>query len=214
MKLKIDFIDAFTDTVFKGNSAGVVVLKDTNGQSQKQDSESGWLDTDLMQSIATQNNLSETAFLVCKNHSDKSAYTETTPLYHIRWFSTLMEVDFCGHATLASAFVLFDKDNDLAEVQFYADAVGVLTVTKRNDGKIQMDFPNQKPKRIMDLPKALVDGLSIKPVEVYQNQKAYFVIYEQVSDVLKAEQDKKLLAELAPHGVAVTSQAQTSCNSN
>ena len=101
MQLEINVIDAFTDKVFKGNSAAVIITE-------------SWLDKDLMQSIAMENNLSETAFLVADksnglNHKDQSNKVAT---YHIRWFSPLTEIDFCGHATLASAFVLFDKMAD------------------------------------------------------------------------------------------------------
>ena len=80
MKLKVNFIDAFTDTLFKGNYAAVIIIDE-------------WLSDDLMQSIATENNLSETAF--AKKIADAS--------YEIRWFSPITEIDFCGHATLATA---------------------------------------------------------------------------------------------------------------
>jgi PhzF family phenazine biosynthesis protein len=88
MKLKIYQIDAFTNKIFKGNYAAVIILEK-------------WLDKDIMQEIATENNLSETAF-ARKNSEGK---------YEIRWFSPITEIDFCGHATLATAFVLF-KEND------------------------------------------------------------------------------------------------------
>ena len=204
MQLEMTIVDAFTDTVFKGNSAAVIVLDK-------------WIDDALMQSIAMQNKLSETAFLVRQAVQSIEADNTTNrpiPSYHIRWFSPLQEVEFCGHATLASAYLLFDTDSSLSQVQFYAKAVGVLTLTKRDDGKIQMDFPNQKPERITSLPQALIEGLSIKPVEVYQNQKAYFVIYEQPSDVLNVKQDTQVLAKLAPYGVAVTCPIQNKESSN
>lgn len=204
MQLEMSIVDAFTDTVFKGNSAAVIVLDK-------------WIDDTLMQSIAMQNKLSETAFLVRQPVQSAEADNTTnrpTPSYHIRWFSPLQEVDFCGHATLASAYLLFDTDPSLSQVQFYAKAVGVLTLTKRADGKIQMDFPNQKPERITSLPQALIEGLSIKSIEVYQNQKAYFVVYEQPSDVLNVKQDTQVLAKLAPYGVAVTCQTQDKGSDN
>lgn len=204
MQLEMSIVDAFTDTVFKGNSAAVIVLDK-------------WIDDTLMQSIAMQNKLSETAFLVRQPVQSAEADNTTNhpiPSYHIRWFSPLQEVDFCGHATLASAYLVFDTDPSLSQVQFYAKAVGVLTLTKRADGKIQMDFPNQKPERITSLPQALIEGLSIKSIEVYQNQKAYFVVYEQPSDVLNVKQDTQVLAKLAPYGVAVTCQTQDKGSDN
>lgn len=194
MKLEIHIIDAFTDTIFKGNSAAVIMLED-------------WLDATVMQNIAMQNNLSETAFLV-KYEADLNLNIES-PTYHIRWFSPIKQIDFCGHATLASAFLLFSEQPELSSVQFYAEAVGKLTVTKRADGKIEMDFPNQKPKRLTSLPQALVDGLSIKPSEVYQNQQAYFVVYEAEEDLLTVEHNNEILATLAPFDVAVTCKAES-----
>ena len=200
MQLELTIIDAFTDTVFKGNSAGVIVLED-------------WLDDTLMQSIAMQNNLSETAFLAKR----KDALTEANvPTYHIRWFSPLTEIDFCGHATLASAFLIFSEYSKLDSVQFYAGAVGNLTVKRMADGRLQMDFPNNKPECIYSkddakavsindaLPDDLINGLSIPPCEVYKNSQAYFVIYETEDEVLSVERDNDRLAKLAPLDVAVT----------
>jgi PhzF family phenazine biosynthesis protein len=89
MKLKIHQIDAFTDTVFSGNSAAVIITDD-------------WLSDDLMQGIASENNLSETAFVKRLDGHN----------FQIRWFSPITEIDFCGHATLASAFVLFKESRN------------------------------------------------------------------------------------------------------
>jgi len=160
MELEITVVDAFTDSVFGGNPAAVIVTGE-------------WLSDDLMQSIAAENNLSETAFLVLADAST----------YQIRWFSPLTEIDFCGHATLASAFVLFNKKPQLANIKFSAKAVGELLIEKTETGKIQMDFPNTKPEKLKIIPDNLVAGLSIPPVDVYCNSQAYFVIYESESDV-------------------------------
>ena len=186
MQLEINIIDAFTDTVFKGNSAAVIITEN-------------WLSEHLMQSIAFENNLPETAFVV---PDDKG-------VYHIRWFSPLTEIDFCGHATLASAFVLFKKNPNVTFIQFCAKAVGVLTVKQTDNGKIQMDFPNTKPDKIEYIPNNLLAGLSIAPVEVYKNSQAYFVIYNAEADVLKVERDNAQLKKLAPLDVVVTCQAQS-----
>lgn len=185
MKLKVNFIDAFTDTVFKGNSAAVIVLD-------------AWLDKHLMQAIATENNLSETAFIV-----------KTGAVYHIRWFSPLTEIDFCGHATLASAFVLFNQLPDNNVLAFHAQAVGEIEVTKQENGFIQMDFPNRKPKRVTDVPQALIDGLSILPDNVHQNEQAYFVVYPNETDVLEVIPDTVSLKMLAPFDVVVTAQGKS-----
>lgn len=186
MQLEINVIDAFTDTVFKGNSAAVIITE-------------SWLSEKLMQSIAFENNLSETAFIVLDNKG----------IYHIRWFSPLTEIDFCGHATLASAFVLFKKNPTLTSIKFSAKAVGVLTVKQTAHDKIQMDFPNTKPEKVSDIPDSLLAGLSIVPIEVYKNSQAYFVIYDSESDVLNVERDNDALKQLAPLDVVVTCQAKS-----
>lgn len=186
MQLEMNVVDAFTDTVFKGNSAAVIITDD-------------WLNDDLMQSIAFENNLSETAFIVLEDDS----------IYHIRWFSPFTEIAFCGHATLASAFVLFNKNPNVETIKFSAKAVGVLTIMQTDDGKIQMDFPNTKPEKVKDIPESLLAGLSITPVEVYKNTQAYFVIYNAEADVLNVERDNERLKQLAPLDVVVTCQAKS-----
>lgn len=184
MQLEINVVDAFTDTVFKGNSAAVIITDNC-------------LADNLMQSIAFENNLSETAFIV----------RDDDGIYHIRWFSPLTEIAFCGHATLASAFVLFNKNPDVETIKFYAKAVGILTIVQTDDGKIQMDFPNTKPEKVKDIPDSLLAGLSVAPVEVYKNTQAYFVIYNAEADVLNVTRDNEQLKQLAPLNVVVTCQA-------
>lgn len=181
MKLKINIIDAFTNKNFSGNSAAVVVLE-------------SWLDEATMQNIASENNLAETAFLV-KNEKG---------IYHIRWFSPLMEIDFCGHATLASSFVLFKKNEKVEKLNFYAEAVGEFEVIKKDDGFIQMDFPNRKPKLVENIPSEIINGLSIKPKEVYLSQQAYFAVYSNDEDVLNVSYKKEQLEKLLPYDVVVT----------
>lgn len=95
-----------------------------------------------MQSIAIENNLSETAYV-------KKIDTHN---YEIRWFSPLTEIDFCCHATLASAFVIFAKNDSVTTINFYAEAVGNLFVTKMDNGYIQMEFPSRPPESITDIP--------------------------------------------------------------
>lgn len=186
MKLDINIVDAFTHTVFGGNPAAVIITE-------------SWLSDPQMQSIAAENNLSETAFLV------KSAPNT----YDIRWFSPITEIAFCGHATLASAFVLFSKNNELSSVVFSTKTVGTLLVTKKEEGRIQMDFPNTKPKKISAIPPQLMAGLSIAPHDVYQNNQAYFVIYPCESDVLSVSRHNELLKQLAPLDVVVTCRSES-----
>ena len=150
-----------------------------------------------MQSIATENNLSETAFI--KNTINNC--------YEIRWFSPLNEIDFCGHATLASAFVLFEENDTLNEIEFIAKAVGSLKVTKEKENYIKMVFPNRKPKEISSIPKELLKGLSISPSEILLSQQAYFAIYNNEDDVHKVDPNLEELKKLAPYDVVVTAKS-------
>ena len=184
MKLKVSYIDAFTDRVFRGNPAAVIIT-DT------------WLADSLMQDIAMENNLSETAFTV-----------KTGDLYHIRWFSPLSEIEFCGHATLATAYVLFSEKSEADTIRFYAEAVGELNVSKADNGFIQMSFPNQAPEPVADIPEALLRGLSIAPSEVFLNRQAYFAIYDSEDQVVAVQQDPEHIKQLKPYDVTVTAESE------
>ncbi|OUS10416.1 phenazine biosynthesis protein PhzF [Gammaproteobacteria bacterium 53_120_T64] len=184
MKLKLHHINAFTDTLFTGNYAGVIFLDE-------------WLSTALMQAIATENNLSETAFV--KQTADNT--------YQIRWFSPLSEIDFCGHATLASAYVLFKQDQALDDLEFYAKAVGTLKVRRETDGLIAMTFPRQMPEPVSDIPPPLLAGLSIAPSEVLINRQAYFAIYTSETDIHSLKPNLAELKKLAPYDVVISAAA-------
>lgn len=186
MELEINIIDAFTDNVFSGNQAAVVVTE-------------SWLSECMMQSIASENNLSETAFLV----------REESNTYEIRWFSPITEIAFCGHATLASAFVLFNKYADAESFNFKAEAVGVLPVTKNKDSTLKMNFPNTMPTSVTEVPLEIQEGLSIQPDELYVNQQAYIVVYKSEKDVLSVERKNEILKRLKPLDVVVTCQSQS-----
>ena len=194
MKLKIYQIDAFTDTVFTGNYAAVIITDD-------------WLSDELMQHIATENNLSETAFVKRLDSHN----------FEIRWFSPITEIDFCGHATLASAFVLFKESHNtradkktnapITELTFSAAAVGQLTIRQLDNGYIEMTFPNRKPTAVSTIPTALLKGLSIAPTSVLRNQQGYFVVYANEQDVHNVETNLEQLKQLAPYDVVVTAKA-------
>ncbi|GAA0311025.1 PhzF family phenazine biosynthesis protein [Psychrobacter aestuarii] len=189
MQLEMNVVDAFTNTVFKGNSAAVIITD-------------SWLSDGLMQSIAMENNLSETAFLVPNQSKEKTHYD-------IRWFSPTTEIAFCGHATLAAAFVLFSKNPTLKTIMLSAKAVGILTILQTSTGEIQMDFPNNKPEKVTDIPDSLLQGLSIAPIEVYRNSQAYFVIYHTKSDILNIIRNNEILKQLAPLNIVVTCQSES-----
>jgi PhzF family phenazine biosynthesis protein len=181
MQLQIHHIDAFTQTVFSGNYAAVIVLDD-------------WLPAKVMQCIASENNLSETAFVV--NQSDN--------IYDIRWFSPIAEIDFCGHATLASSFVLFKQNQELDEIIFQAPAVGQLTLTIAEDGLLTMRAPNRCPQLVEKIPQILIDSLGREPTKVLRNQQAYFIIYDTAQEVEQLTPDFEGLKQLAPYDIAVS----------
>jgi PhzF family phenazine biosynthesis protein len=142
MTLKIFQVDAFTDKLFGGNPAAVIPLDN-------------WLDTELMQQIALENNLSETVFIVPAEGNPSSfgvPSKERTQFregadYEIRWFTPEIEIDLCGHATLASAYVLFNMLNFNKPEILFSSQSGILKVTKEDD-LICMDFPSWKPERL------------------------------------------------------------------
>ena len=186
MNLPIYQIDAFTSQVFRGNPAAVVPLL-------------AWLPDQLMRNIAAENNLSETAFVV--RHADG--------IFQIRWFSPLKEIDFCGHATLASAHVLFRLHPDLSVLTFSAAAVGNLTVTMLHSGQIEMRFPIRALESVDVIPASLLDGLSIRPSEVLKNQQAYVAVYDNEMQVRSLVPNLQKLVELGPLDVAVTAPGLT-----
>ncbi len=185
MKLDMFIVDAFTQEQFSGNSAAVVLLDE-------------WLSKTQMQQIATENNLSETAFI--KHRDSKNSY-------EIRWFSPLIEVDFCGHATLASAYVLFNQLNICGEIELVTAEVGNLYIHQADDGRIEMRFPNQCPQEISSPPAELLAGVSCKPVHILQNRQAYFIIVDSADEVRNTHYDSDKLKTLAPFDVVVTAQS-------
>jgi len=136
-------IDVFTDKVFSGNPAGVCLLDN-------------WLPDDVLQNIAMENNLSETAFLVKQNNH-----------YELRYFTPTIEVNLCGHATIASAFVLFEETKKVtSEIITFKTKSEMVTVTKEN-GLINLDFPARPPTPCLMYP-AFEKAFGIKPLGVYR----------------------------------------------
>ena len=181
MELEQFVVDAFTTTRFRGNSAAVVVVDE-------------WPDASLMQGIAFENNLSETAFVKPIDHNH----------YAIRWFSPLTEVAFCGHATLAASFVLFRFFGLEGELCFDTNTVGELRVQQDAQGRVRMQFPALAPSAIESIPTALLEGLSIKPQAVLRNQQAYVAIMADEAEVRSVQSDSTRLKTLAPYDVVVT----------
>ncbi len=181
MKIPLYQIDAFTGRVFGGNPAAVCPLKE-------------WLDKGLLQAIAQENNLSETAFFVPAKHG-----------YHIRWFTPVAEVDLCGHATLASAYVIFNITNpSLSRVSFESRS-GMLTVSREGDLLI-MDFPSQPP-RPCDVPTDLLEGVRKRPLEVLCSED-FFVVFSKEREVRELEPDMARLKKVPLRGVIVTAPGE------
>ncbi|MCF7202094.1 PhzF family phenazine biosynthesis protein [Pseudomonas oligotrophica] len=181
MKLPLFQIDAFTDELFKGNPAAVVPLPH-------------WLSDARMQAIAAENNLSETAFFV----------READGAFHIRWFSPLTEIDFCGHATLASAFVILEQGLAEAPLTFRAAAVGAIEVLRRDDGLLEMSFPLRAPQPVEQPPQILLDALELAPQQVLRSVQAWFAVYASEAQVRAIAPDLQALKALAPLDVVVT----------
>lgn len=179
MKIKLIQIDAFAEKVFEGNPAAICPLE-------------SWLDDSTMQSIATENNLSETAYII---KSDTSKY-------EIRWFTPNGEVDLCGHATLASAHYLFERHLiEGNEVNFNSKS-GILSVKKHIDGQLEMDFPAQDFIQCTP-PDGLINGLGIDPKEIYRSMD-YLVILETQEQVLNCSPDMNAFMNLDQRGVIIS----------
>jgi len=149
MKMTIYQVDAFANKLFGGNPAAVIPLKE-------------WLDTELMQKIALENNLSETVFFV---PSEKKSVD-----YDIRWFTPAVEIDLCGHATLASAYIVFNILKEKKRKIVFSSQSGLLIVKKEKD-RMEMDFPSWKPERVNDYPAVLSSVLNgAEIVGVYKHR--------------------------------------------
>ena len=179
MKFTMYQIDAFAQKVFEGNPAAVIPLKE-------------WIEDELMQKIAMENNLSETVFFVKEQEK-----------YHIRWFTPKAEVDMCGHATLASAYVIFEELNEQKNEIVFSSKSGDLIVKKETDGSLVMDFPLQV---INDcpIPQQIIDSFTQKPITCYKSMD-YIVIFENEQDIIDAKPNLELLKSLDARGVCIAS---------
>ena len=179
MKLKMYQVDAFANKLFSGNPAAVVILEST-------------LKDEVMQSIAEENNLSETAFV---------SIHETPP--SIRWFTPSIEVDLCGHATLASARILFDYYSDLAgeEINFNSKS-GVLKITKVEDG-LCLNFPSDLPVTIKTDP-LFLEILGIEPLMLLRGKDDYLAVFENQKQIKNMQPNFSLLKKLDARGLVIS----------
>ncbi|MGF6458423.1 PhzF family phenazine biosynthesis protein [Pseudomonas frederiksbergensis] len=179
MQLEFHQVDAFSDRPFSGNPAMVYRL-DT------------WLDDELMQKIAAEHNLAETAFLVHEG-----------AVWHIRWFTPTTEVPLCGHATLASAYVLFEIDKEPVERLDFICKSGPLSVSREGE-RLWLDFPAIMPTEV-DVTLDIERALGVKAVDVL-GSKELFVVLESEQAVLDCQPDMVALAKLPWLGAIVTAK--------
>lgn len=181
MKIPIFQVDAFADQLFRGNPAAVCPLD-------------AWLDDEVLQAIAAENNLAETAFYVASDDG-----------YRLRWFTPTTEVDLCGHATLAAAHVLFKGlPAGVQQVEFDTRS-GKLRVMRESDC-LTLDFPSQVGLRC-EAPKALVVGLGVEPLECYRAMD-YMAVLNSEAAVRDVKPDFRRLNELDLRGVIITAPGQ------
>ena len=177
--MKQYIVDAFTDKIFSGNPAAVCVLD-------------SFPSDDIMQSIAAENNLSETAFVVKENER-----------YLIRWFTPKSEIDFCGHATLAAAYVLlifYAQDTDA--LNFYGQ-IGEFTVHK-SDELIRMEFPAYKLEHI-EITDVMIEALGTIPLAAYKDRDILFILRDE-DEVRDLQPDMELIPKLDGACIAVTAK--------
>ncbi len=179
--MKQYIVDAFTEEVFKGNPAAVCVME-------------RWLDEELMQKIAIENNLSETAFAVKDGKK-----------YHLRWFTPGGEVDLCGHATLATAYVITHFIEPEETTVHFQTLSGLLHVT-RNDELLTLDFPSYHPKQI-PVTEQMTQAIGTTPAEAYMGADMVLILKseEQVKNLVPNQSIIKQMDGLALHVTALGS---------
>jgi len=183
MKLSIYQVDAFTREAFHGNPAAVVPLEE-------------WLPAETMLAIAAENNLAETAFFV-KAADD----------YELRWFTPEIEIDLCGHATLASSFVLWNELGYAEDTVRFQTKSGELTVTREGE-LMTLDFPS-RPAEETDTPEGLAEILGGIPQKVLKSRD-YLAVFNTEAEVLALRPDFRALSELGVHAVIATAPGDTS----
>ena len=182
MNQKIYFVDTFTEKTFSGNAAGVVFHK-------------GEIDGNTMQNIAFENNLSETAFI------------NTAKENEIKFYSPTIEVDLCGHATLASAFIFFNFIDKKATDTIFKSNRGDLKVTKKEDSLV-MSLPKDYPRKIDDIEK-ISDALNCQVIEVFRGLDDFLAIVKDESIVETIDPNIEKIAELDSRGLIVSAKGET-----
>jgi len=180
MNLTYYIVDAFTSKLFGGNPAAVVPLDK-------------WLDDETMQNIAAENNLSETAFLVKENEN-----------YNIRWMTPVNEVPLCGHATLASSFVIFNFiEMESQKIKFNSKS-GELIVERVGEF-LSMNFPSNKPN-VIESNKIIESAFSKRPIDILEGGNYSLLIFEEEEFIRTVHPNFELVKQIHPHGVIISSK--------
>jgi len=183
MKLQIFQADAFASALFKGNPAAVIPLQE-------------WLSDELMQQIASENNLSETAFFIHEGDH-----------FHIRWFTPKAEVKLCGHATLATAHILFSELAFKGEQIEFESKSGLLKVTKSAD-QLQLDFPAD-PVSQEDTNPEIGNALGASPMATYKGKTKHLLLFDKEETIRNMEPNFHLLKQTDARGIIVTAKGTT-----
>lgn len=183
MELKIFQVDAFTSEVFKGNPAAVCPVE-------------SWPEDELLQNIARENNLSETAFFIPSNEN-----------IALRWFTPAIEVKLCGHATLAAATIIFESFENINHPRnslTFDTLSGNLTASKLQDGRLELDFPRE-PYEECDVISEVADGLGARPATMFKGVDIGAVFNSQ-EEIMSLEPDMGLLKKFAARGIIATAR--------
>ena len=179
-RIELFQIDAFTDKVFHGNPAAICLLKT-------------WLNDELLQAIAVENNLSETAFII----EDKNGF-------QIRWFTPKGEISLCGHATLAAGFLLFELGRASTGTVTFSSLSGILPVVKKAD-RITLDFPRVDLSPMQN-PEQLTGIINMPVLERYESDLDYLMLLENEAQVSNAKVNLTQLEKLPKRGLIITSK--------
>jgi len=182
MKLAIYQVDAFAENVFTGNPAAVIPLKN-------------WLLDEILQNIAMENNLSETAYFIPAESG-----------FHIRWFTPATEVNLCGHATLASAHVLFQHLNYQGKEILFQSKSGVLKVKRENE-QIVLDFPTSEVNKT-ESPAKIEKAFGIKPQKCFKGREDLMFVFEKQVDIQNLKPDFNFLKTLEMRGIIATASSK------
>ncbi len=185
MNYKIYQIDAFANELFAGNPAAVCPLDK-------------WLNDTILQKIAMENNLAETAF-----------YVKNGQHYELRWFTPTVEVDLCGHATLAAAFVLFEFEHHSSDsIEFHSRKSGILKVKRAGD-LLTLDFPTDEIKKV-NVTDKLTNGFNIRPQHAFKGKTDYLLIFKNEEEIVNLMPDFDEISKLDVRGVIVTAKGEKS----